>query len=90
MSSSYIIVCAGDEISDTKESSYNIIMFVGGEVSSTNESSNYSSLGTRKDTPYDVLKIYENTPQINSKGYIHSLKLMFYFIRIIMKYSNGS
>ena len=46
-------------------------MCVGGEASVTNESSNYSSLGTTRDTPYDVLKIYENTPQMNNKGYAH-------------------
>ena len=50
---------------------YHIIMCLGGEASVANESSNYSSLGTRRDTPYDVLNIYDNTSENNGKTYTH-------------------
>ena len=63
---------------DQKNMSSNyLIISVCGETSVANESSNYSTLDTRTDTPFEVLEIYENSAQVNSKAYAEFFSGLF-------------
>ena len=59
-------------------------MCVSNEASSTNVSNNDLSLVTRRDAQHDMLRIYENTAQINSKIIPTSLVYRLFSLDVVL------